>query len=196
MRSIFALATLSLTLAAALPAAAQSPPPPRATAPRPTPQARPAETPAPPPVAEQRRAPTVTFQVVVLLAEAAGNQRPEGLSPRAHKALADVRDFLPYKSYRVVDSAWIRTDEVASTNLSGLEGRTLQVEMRMSPFRGTDEEPIRVNDFNLLTSQEGRDRRLILHTSFGIRPGETIVVGTSKLDGPDKALVVLLSALP
>ena len=36
----------------------------------------------------------------------------------------------------------------------------------------------------------------ILSTSFGMAIGETIVVGTSKLDGPSKALVVLLSAVP
>jgi hypothetical protein len=27
-------------------------------------------------------------------------------------------------------------------------------------------------------------------------PGETVVVGTSRLDGPNKALVVLLTAIP
>ncbi len=36
----------------------------------------------------------------------------------------------------------------------------------------------------------------LLDTSFSIRRGETVVVGTSKLDGGDRALVVLLTALP
>jgi len=36
----------------------------------------------------------------------------------------------------------------------------------------------------------------LLSTSFSIRKGETVVVGTSKLDGNDRALVVLLTALP
>jgi hypothetical protein len=36
----------------------------------------------------------------------------------------------------------------------------------------------------------------LLSTSFSIRKGETVVVGTSKLDGHDRALVVLLTALP
>jgi hypothetical protein len=31
--------------------------------------------------------------------------------------------------------------------------------------------------------------------SFSIRPKETVVVGTSKLDGGDKALVVLVTGL-
>ena len=36
----------------------------------------------------------------------------------------------------------------------------------------------------------------LLATSFSIRKGETVVVGTSKLRGNDEALVVLLTALP
>jgi hypothetical protein len=36
----------------------------------------------------------------------------------------------------------------------------------------------------------------LLSTSFSIRKGETVVVGTSKLRGNDQALVVLLTALP
>ena len=34
----------------------------------------------------------------------------------------------------------------------------------------------------------------VLRTSFSMNVGETVVVGTSKLDGGDKALVVLLTA--
>ncbi|HEV8631514.1 MAG TPA: hypothetical protein VGV61_14450 [Thermoanaerobaculia bacterium] len=36
----------------------------------------------------------------------------------------------------------------------------------------------------------------LLGTSFSIHKGETVVVGTSKLEGNDRALVVLLTALP
>jgi hypothetical protein len=40
-----------------------------------------------------------------------------------------------------------------------------------------------------------RSQRL-LATSFSMAVGETLVVGTSKLDGGDEALVVLLTAAP
>ena len=43
--------------------------------------------------------------------------------------------------------------------------------------------------------REGAAAVEILNTSFGMRPGETIVVGTSKLEGANRALVVLLTAL-
>jgi hypothetical protein len=38
--------------------------------------------------------------------------------------------------------------------------------------------------------------RELIATSFSLKKGETIVVGTSKIDGTDEALVVLLTAVP
>ena len=39
------------------------------------------------------------------------------------------------------------------------------------------------------------DSRTVLSSQFGIDVGETVVVGTSRLNGGDSALVVLLTAL-
>ena len=36
----------------------------------------------------------------------------------------------------------------------------------------------------------------LLGTQFGIKLGETVVVGTSRLDGQDEALIVLVKAMP
>src|SRR5690349_10437676 len=36
----------------------------------------------------------------------AATSTPEGLPPGASKALADLRDFLPYKSFRLLDTQW------------------------------------------------------------------------------------------
>ena len=43
---------------------------------------------------------------------------------------------------------------------------------------------------------EGASAVDVLDTSFAMKPGETVVVGTSKLEGANRALVVLLTALP
>ena len=37
--------------------------------------------------------------------------------------------------------------------------------------------------------------RDVLQTTFTIEPGETVVVGTSKLEGADDAVIVLLTAI-
>ena len=38
--------------------------------------------------------------------------------------------------------------------------------------------------------------RHLIETTFSVKEGETIVVGSSKADGADGALVVLLTAVP
>ena len=41
-----------------------------------------------------------------------------------------------------------------------------------------------------------RPPRELISTTFGVKVGETIVVGTSKVDGTEEALIVLLTAVP
>ena len=41
-----------------------------------------------------------------------------------------------------------------------------------------------------------RGARRILETAFGLKSGQTIVIGTSKLDGGEESLVVLMTAVP
>lgn len=178
----------------------------------PAPGARPpagVETPTPP----DRR--TYTFQLVLLAAETTPGATPfENVPPNAQKALADVKDFLPYKSYKLLDLAWLRSSRSAEAQLAGPEGRTLTASIS---FVSSRNEPDRLDVQRLVvvespespsllleaprrdgapTAVAPRAIRPLLETSFGMRAGETVVVGTAKLDGPAKALVVILSAIP
>lgn len=47
------------------------------------------------------------FGVALVLGDLQGGASPESLPVGAKKALADLRDFLPYKSYRLLDAQWI-----------------------------------------------------------------------------------------
>jgi hypothetical protein len=47
------------------------------------------------------------FSVALVLGDQQGASTPDNLPPGAKKALADMRDFLPFKSYRLLDSQWI-----------------------------------------------------------------------------------------
>ena len=47
------------------------------------------------------------FSVVLLLGEQQGSIPAQGLSPSAQRAIADIREFLPYKGYRVLDTQWV-----------------------------------------------------------------------------------------
>jgi hypothetical protein len=46
------------------------------------------------------------FSVVLVLGEMQGTGATEGVPAAARKALADMKDFLPYKGYRFLDTQW------------------------------------------------------------------------------------------
>jgi hypothetical protein len=148
---------------------------------------------------------TQRFQLLLLSANfKPGGSGPE-IPPNAEKALAELRKFLPFKSYQLVDAAWLSSTEgqVARGRLAGSGGAAYDVTMR---FRATGEpaaQSLFVDVFELEQEsvtqlKEGPhfDKRRLIETTFSLKEGETIVVGTSKADGGDGALVVLLTAVP
>jgi hypothetical protein len=110
IRMLPCVALWSLLLAAT--GLAQSTPP-RAAQPAPPPEARPAqapaETPAPsaPGFHSRRAAMPQGFSVVLVLGDIQGASTTDDVPPAARKALADMRDFLPFKAYRLLDAAWM-----------------------------------------------------------------------------------------
>ena len=165
-----------------------------------------APVPQPAPRATETNPRNQNLQILLLSAAlkpstTTGPEIPEN----AQKAVNDLKKFLPFKSYQLVDGAWLSATEGRSTQarLAGSNGAAYKVELR---FRSTgDSEPpsLFVESFKLdqevvVQMKEGPQyggRRLI-ETSFSVKEGETIVVGTSKADGADGALVVLLTAVP
>ena len=205
------------------------------------------------------------FSVVLVLGEMQGTGAAENVPPAARKALADMKDFLPYKTYRLLDTQWtlccghsaiatrLRGDEQDYYDLELEPNRTdtsgkwyVRFSLRNAPFGGvvattqpeTDDNRMaqlaakrseveaqirnlkqRYND-NHPEVQKARaqlaeiDRqqaqlrvdntrrraiarplnRTVIDTSFTMDIGETVVVGTSRLQG-DKALIALLTAV-
>ena len=68
------------------------------------------------------------FSVVLLLGETQSTTAGDGLppAPTLRKALSDVKDFLPYKSYRVLDTQWLRggSTRMQGTRRSGIRRRS------------------------------------------------------------------------
>lgn len=207
------------------------------------------------------------FSVVLVLGEMQGATAPDNVPPAARKALADMKDFLPYKAYKLLDTQWTlccghspintrlrgdeqdyydlelepnRTDtsgkwyvrfslrnapvgaplaasqaemydnrqaeltqkriqvdaqlqnlkqryndnhpevQKARTQLAEIEREQAQLRMETTRRRGTMVSPA--------------NRRTVIDTSFTMDIGETVVVGTSRLQG-DKALIALLTAV-
>jgi hypothetical protein len=193
------------------------------------------------------------FSVVLLLGETQNAGGGDGLppAPALRKALSDVKDFLPYKSYRVLDTQWLRggstrmkgledqeydidlvADEIGFVSTSNASGQTrsgtLNVLFKLKevgaaensseefsrsiPVAGMEKE--RAHLVALLPSAQGAmaqeqkarieqlDRQIrlakarkLIDSRFQMQTGETVVVGTSKIGGADKGLVVLLTSV-
>jgi len=145
------------------------------------------------------------FSLLLLLGETQGTAQPDNISAPARKALADIKDFLPYKAYRVLDTQWIAGSDNgnSSGSLRGLDNQNYQFLLRTFP-RGTpggkpspEDALLARAQFRLVFSRpaaEKVDTTIVLDNSFNIIAGETVVVGTSRVQG-DRALVVLLTAV-
>ena len=195
------------------------------------------------------------FSVVLLLGEGQSGAAPEGLSEAARKALADMREFLPYKSYRVLDNQWITAGDGShvATRVRGMNGQELGLQMRATPrpngldvtfqlgdgkgagadssaaadprgqARARAEEAERAiaaarerySDNHPTTKSVVAEAAIartkfleaqhavellkaasvpLIDTSFSMAVDETVVVGTSRVQG-NKALIVLLTAV-
>jgi hypothetical protein len=160
---------------------------------------------------------TQVFQLTLLVAEmSGGGAAAPDLAPGARKALEDIQTFLPYKSYRVVDRVLLRSTRGADGRLVGEQGQRFRVHLSFSPTGLPEAKKLLVDSFSLDAdaqppaavapaaspasvrepAQPGDPGGSLIHTSFGMAVGETVVVGTSKLAHRDQALVVLLTAVP
>jgi hypothetical protein len=211
------------------------------------------------------------FSVVLVLGEMQGTGTAENVPPAARKALVDMKDFLPYKSYRLLDSQWTLCcgHSMIATRLRGPEEQDYDLELdpgasetsgkwnvrftlreaisaagrggpasssntvtgdraaTLTAQRGELEAKLktlkeRYNDTHpevvqlksqldalgrqesMVRTEEATKRyrmvgiaqrhRALIDTNFTMDIGETVVVGTSRLQG-DKALIALLTAV-
>jgi hypothetical protein len=162
------------------------------------------------------------FSVVLVEGDLRGATVAEGLPAAATKALADVKDFLPYKGYRLLDTQWTLGQGKQAIRLRASVDQEYDLELESSyPYYGTG--PGRgmplvrktqiprvavirfqlraattlgdgLRDLGLSAPATSPGRSSLIETTFRMDVGETVVVGTSRLQG-DKALVVLLTAV-
>ena len=74
--------------------------------------------------------------MVLLLGDMQGADAQDSIPVAARKALSDMKDFLPYKSYRLLDTQWIigGTSGPALTRLRGADEQEYELELRASPL--------------------------------------------------------------
>ena len=154
---------------------------------------------------EDRQARTHGFQILLLSASLKPGGGGTEVSANAQKALADLKGFLPYKSYEVLDTAWMSgtQERDMEAHLVDRQGAGYKVNLRFHDAGSAADRSLFVDAFRLLAepfkapgSPEIRPGGSLIDTSFGVKEGETIVVGTSKTTGSNEAVVVLVTAVP
>lgn len=180
---------------------------------------------APEPPADTR-----LVQINLLAASKTGDSDLSDLPTNTRKAIEDIKDFLPFKSYMILDTSLVRAlaqdpkrgSRPAKTFMTGPDGTKLQVEFRMVAEEGSNEifvqsfevgpdiktrfRPVPVNPEESSAADPGApaiapradlvDMGALISTAFTARVGQTVVVGSSRLNGGDEALIVLFTALP
>jgi hypothetical protein len=202
------------------------------------------------------------FGVVLVLGDMQDAGTTDSIPAAARLAIADLKDFLPYRSYRVLDSAWVlassSTRQAVTSRLQGPDEQDYEIELDRTPVgpsslqvRFTMREPDgtaqrraasadreaalkaqiqqlvaahsalenqlrraeatqnrgdvdalrqRLADAELAIETRQKEARYapggatLIDTSFNMSLGETVVVGTSRMRGGNKALIVLLTA--
>jgi hypothetical protein len=147
------------------------------------------------------------FHIALIIAEnEPAASAPQSLPKGVEKAIADIRDFLPYKSYRIIDSALLRANGTGKADLKGPNGDRYSARLSFEASSGkgsflidqfalTRHQPPSPNAKPLPPNIAPLPPEQPLVSSFRISRGETVVVGSSSL-GAGKAMVVVLTALP
>jgi len=140
--------------------------------------------------------PPATRRIHVTVLEAS---RKEGttpdLPPSESKALADAKKIMTYRSFQIDAETVLQSSDRAETQMGGKYRMTLSMESSKS-----GDKSVEVNQFRLYIAQAGPTPDaagtwgLLFDTSFSVRVGETIVLGTSAAG--DAARMALVTVLP
>ena len=115
-------------------------------------------------------------------------------TPAASKALADLKDFLPYKRYTLLDTVYKIGPDGPSVQMTGMDDfQKYELFTQGAAHSAPNRTSMRVQ----LRTVAGPERppTFLIDTSFDIALGETVVVGTSRLAG-SKALLLLVTSVP
>jgi hypothetical protein len=168
------------------------------------------------------------FSVVLLVGDVQPGPGTDNVPTAVRKALTDVKDFLPFKSYRVLETQWVPGSNGGSIRLHGLDDQEYEVQITAdealagprqgvlsvlfklqepgAPSTAGEELPRSMaHDAQVQELEErltGLKKRLavlrakkLIESKFEMAVGETVVVGTSRIGGGNKGLIVLLTAV-
>ncbi len=116
---------------------------------------------------------------------------------RSDPLIKELSKLLTYKSFKRLDSTLINVqDNSRSTQRMGGEGMSFRLDLNPRYIKDENSDSIRVG-LHLTSSRYKSDGSPIsitlIDTTLSLRDGDRSVVGVSKLNGGDKALILILS---
>ncbi len=117
---------------------------------------------------------------------------------RSDPVMKELSQLLQYKSFKRLDTALMKVqDNKHSSQRMGGENLMFRLHLRPRHIKEDKGDSIQVELYLLQDmglSAEGKQRSIdLVETSLSIKSGERTVVGVSKLNGGDKALILILS---
>jgi hypothetical protein len=157
-----------------------------ATAPQIPAQQAPASTPAPTPERRIDRTPVMPqgFSVVLVMADLqATTAAQDDVPPAARKALTDLKDFLPYKSFKLLDAAWVMCCGSGSGDV-------------LSRMKGPDDQDyeLRLSATSTFVRGEGPADNPRIYVSFALRSTGDVASVTSAVEADLRAQLAALEA--
>jgi hypothetical protein len=113
--------------------------------------------------------------------------------------IKELRNLLTYESFKRLDSTLINVqDNSRSTQRLGGAGLSFRLDLQPRYIKEEDGDSIRV-ELSLSTRQYKKDgsplSMTLIDTTISLVSGDRSVVGVSKLNGGDKALILILSGV-
>ena len=133
------------------------------------------------------------FGVILVLGEIESGRTAGTFTPAAAKALADLKDFLPYKSYRLLDTVWMIGLDGPHQFLRDADGQKHGFSMRSTLLSPSAVKVDMLRLWGVASSDPKHSSEVLIDTNFNLKVGETIVVGTSRIDS-DRGLILLVTA--
>ncbi len=141
----------------------------------------------------------VLFTVQLLLGSSAAETKADD-SIKDDPVVKELKRLLNYKSFNLLDTAFIRAIDRETSGL--IMGRNADLKLDLRPKHIKDEKGDLIQVEARLNKKEPMLKPVepvqwtwtrVLESSFSLRPGEKTVVGVSKIDGGDKGLILIIS---
>jgi hypothetical protein len=84
------------------------------------------------------------YSIVLVQGDMQGGTPAEGVPKAAQQALSDMKDFLPYKSYSLLDSGWVLGPGNAHVRLRGPSGQDLEANISRWPDPNARPQELRI----------------------------------------------------